>query len=136
LQVRNLFEHRIGGEYNFSPATIIAGWNDLQKKLYGHLTHGQETVFYVYYELWQTWKTTSDKAIRKSAANPNTVTALPTLNATNQKLIADIPSTLEWLKRPIGLSYLGRGYWSVTETWTGIPKASVIYGGTFTGLDP
>ncbi|HAX91574.1 MAG TPA: hypothetical protein DCY07_05110 [Rhodospirillaceae bacterium] len=144
LQVRNLYEHRIGGDYNQSTATIIAGWTDLQKALYGHLTHGQESYQSSYYELRQSWKTTSDKLIQKSCKQANTVTDLPPLNATNKKLVRELfwisqpdlaVEPYEWLKEPTQLSYLGRGYWNLTEIWLGAPQWSVVYGGSFTGLE-
>jgi hypothetical protein len=135
VSVRKAFERQLATD-SFDFLGASASWIPLQFSLYGHLTHGQETAFYSYPELVQTWKTTSDKAIRKSCANPNTKRDLPQLNSTNQKLVADLPITYEWLKRPTKLSYLGRGYWSLTETWTGFPKISIIYGGTFTGIDP
>jgi hypothetical protein len=60
-------------------------------------------------------------------------------NSTTNKLVSDIETDagqqFEWLKEPVELVYLGRGYWSITEKWIGLPKWSVIYGGSFTGLD-
>lgn len=134
LEVRNLYENKIGNYEGFDSSWITTMWNALQLKLYGHLTHGQDSYFYTAYEFKQTWKTTSDRALRKSLADPNTVTDLPSLNSTMQKLVSSLP-TLEWLKKPTQVNYIGRGYWAVSETWMGLPQWSVIYGGTFTGVD-
>lgn len=139
LDVRNLVEGKIGGYTNYPLATVYAGFTDLQKKLYGHLTHGQEAVVELAYEFRQTWKTTVEKQIRKSLSGQNTVytdTQIRALfNSSTKKLSSGTPA-LEWLKEPVQLTYLGKGYYAVCEIWTGLKQWSVIYGGTFTGIDP
>ncbi len=143
LDVRNLYEQKLGARDDIDVAIIQSGWGadpglTLMKTLYGHLTHGQETVIELAYEFTQTWKTTSDRSIRKSLAGQNTsftdaqIKAL--MNSTTLKLTKDLPD-LEWLKDPVDLSYAGRGFWNVSERWIGFPTQSIIYGGTFTGID-
>jgi hypothetical protein len=113
---------------------LDAAWSDLQKSLYGHIMHGQSQYTDTYYELRWTRKTTSRRLLRVASANPNTVTALPRLSNALNKLIDSLP-TGEWLKKPTQVSSVGRRGWQVVETWQWAPKWSVVYGGTFTGLD-
>lgn len=141
LDVRNLYEQKTGGDPHYNKDTIYAGFVDKQKELYGHLTHGQESYIYTAYELTQSWKTTSDRRIAKSCSEANRVAkVLPKLNSTTRKMITSLKfdngtvlSDGEWLKDPPELTYLGKGYWLVAERWVGLPKHSVIYGGTFKG---
>jgi hypothetical protein len=140
VAVRNCFEKSISLE-EYDAAAKLAVFTDLQKKLYGHLTHGQDNYTALCYEFVKSWKTTSDKMLRKSCSSANTVQTAAALgfNSTTNKLVSDIETDagqqFEWLKEPVELVYLGRGYWSITEKWIGLPKWSVIYGGSFTGLD-
>jgi Tfp pilus assembly protein PilN len=69
-----------------------------------------------------------------ASANPNTVTALPRLSNALNKLIDSLP-TGEWLKKPTTVQNAGRKGWTVTLTYQWAPQWSIIYGGTFTGLD-
>lgn len=114
---------------------IVAAWGDLQKALYGHLTHGQESYIETVYEFTQSFRTNAQKALNKAASNPNTVQPLPTLSPVMQKLIDSLPAG-EWLKKPTQVSYAGTHGFVVTQTYQWAAKWSVIYGGTFTGLDP
>lgn len=109
-------------------------WSPLQSKLYGHLAHGQESYIETAYEFRQTFQTTSVRKIRKAASNPNTVQDLPVLTETLQNLVDAMP-TGEWLKKPTSVTYAGRKGWTVTLVYQWAPKWSIIYGGTFTGLD-
>ena len=114
---------------------VDSGWTDLQKALYGHLAHGQESYLETAYEFRQTFQTNSNRLLRASTSNPNTVQNLPTLTASLQRLIDTLPDG-EWLKKPTNVQYLGRKGWLVSITYQWAPKWSIIYGGTFTGLDP
>lgn len=113
----------------------VIGWDDLEFSLYGHLAHGQESYIETAYEFRQTFQTTSVRKIRKAASNPNTVQDLPVLTETLQNLVDAMP-TGEWLKKPTSVTYAGRKGWTVTLVYQWAPKWSVIYGGSFTGLDP
>jgi hypothetical protein len=110
-----------------------ATWNNLQKALFGHMTHGQESYTETAYEFRQTFQTTSTKVLKASTANPNTVQTLPELTRSLQNLVDAMP-TGEWLKKPTTVNYAGRKGWTVSKTYLWAPKWSVIYGGTFTGL--
>jgi hypothetical protein len=110
-------------------------WSDLQLKLYGHLSHGQESYIETAYEFRQTFQTTSVRKLRKATSNPNTVRSLPQLTGTLENLIDALPDG-EWLKKPTSVTYAGRKGWTVTLVYQWAPKWSVIYGGSFTGLDP
>jgi hypothetical protein len=109
---------------------IVGAWVAKQKALFGHLAHGQESFLETCYEFSQTFQTTSKKALKKSASNPNTVQALPALSPTMQNLVDSLPSG-EWLKKPPQAQYLGRGRWQVDQSWHWAPKWSKIYGGTW-----
>ena len=111
----------------------ISTWTDLQKKLYGHMAHGQESYVETAYEFRQTFQTTSQRKIQKATSNPNTVQSLPTLSPTMKNQIDAVP-TGEWLKKPTTVNYAGRRGWTVALTFQWAPKWSVIYGGTFTGV--
>lgn len=116
-------------------------WSPLQSKLYGHLAHGQESYIETAYEFRQTFQTTSVRRIKVASSNPNTVRPLPSLTKTIQNLIDAMPKDKdgndgEWLKKPTSVTYAGRKGWTVTLVYQWAPKWSVIYGGTFTGLDP
>lgn len=113
---------------------LVSAWSDLQKKLYGHMSHGQESYMETAYTFRQTYQTTSTARLQIAASNPNTVQTLPTLTATLANLINALPAG-EWLKKPASVQYAGRKGWTVTLSYQWAPKWSVIYGGTFTGLD-
>jgi hypothetical protein len=125
-EVQLSWDNRDGGDI---------AWSTLQSTLYGHLSHGQESYIETAYEFRQTFQTTSVRKIRKAASNPNTVQDLPRLTETLQNLVDAMP-TGEWLKKPTSVTYAGRKGWTVTLVYQWAPKWSVIYGGTFTGLDP
>lgn len=109
-------------------------WIELQKSLYGHMAHGQDSYIETAYEFRQTFQTTSNKRIRAATSNPNTVQDLPKLTRTLENLVDAVPDG-EWLKKPTTVQYAGRKGWTVSLTYQWAPKWSVIYGGTFTGLD-
>jgi hypothetical protein len=113
----------------------IIGWDDLQISLYGHLAHGQESYIETAYEFRQTFQTTSLRKLNIAAKDPNTVQDLPMLSFTIGRLIKKLPDG-EWLKKPVSVQYAGKKGWTVTLVWQWAPKWSVIYGGSFTGLDP
>lgn len=121
--------------YESNVPGIDSGWTDLQKALYGHLAHGQESYLETAYEFRQTFQTNSNRLLRASTSNPNTVQNLPSLTASLQRLIDTLPDG-EWLKKPTNVQYLGRKGWLVSITYQWAPKWSIIYGGSFTGLDP
>lgn len=112
----------------------VSTWSNLQKSLYGHMAHGQESYVETAYEFRQVFQTTSTSQIRKAASNPNTVQNLPSLSPALSNLIDELPSG-EWLKKPTTVQYAGKRGWTVSQTYQWAPKWSVIYGGTFTGLD-
>lgn len=112
----------------------VTEWTDLQKSLYGHMAHGQESYIETAYEFRQTYQTTSNKKIKAATSNPNTVQDLPALTRTLENLVDAVPAG-EWLKKPTTVQYAGRKGWTVSLTYQWAPKWSVIYGGTFTGLD-
>ncbi len=112
-----------------------AEWSQLQKRLFGHLAHGQEQYTDNYYELRWTSKTTSRQLKKINVANVNTVQPLPTLAPALTNLIDTFPSG-EWLYKPVQVVSIGRNGWQVVRTWQWAKKWSVIYGGTFTGEDP
>lgn len=107
---------------------------DLSKSLYGHMSHGQESYIETAYEFRQAFQTTSTKRLKAATSNPNTVQELPDLSPTLSSLIDSLPDG-EWLKKPTTVQYAGRNGWTVSLTYQWAPKWSVIYGGTFTGLD-
>ncbi len=111
---------------------IDAGWTQLQKRLYGHLNHGQEVYQETAYEFRQTYQTSSDRELGLAAENPNRVTPLPRIHRNLVNLIVSLPAG-EWLKKPITVTQAGRRGWTVSATWQWAPQWSVIYGGTFTG---
>lgn len=111
-----------------------AAWSDLQKSLYGHMAHGQESYIETAYEFRQTFQTTSAKRIKAASSKPNKVTDLPGISPSLSKLIDGVPDG-EWLQKPTTVQYAGRKGWTVTLTYHWAPKWSIIYGGTFTGLD-
>ncbi len=113
---------------------IDPGWSTLQKRLFGHLAHGQEQYIETYYELRWTIKATSRRLLNIDVATVNTVQALPTLADAMTKLIGTLPAG-EWLYKPVQVASIGRNGWQVVRTWQWAKKWSVIYGGTFTGED-
>lgn len=113
---------------------VDPSWSDLQKSLYGHMAHGQESYIETTYEFRQTFQTTSIRKLRVAASNPNTVQDLPTLTNTIKNLIDELPDG-EWLKKPVSVQFAGRKGWTVTLIYQWAPKWSVIYGGTFNGMD-
>lgn len=112
----------------------VATWTDLQKSLYGHMAHGQESYTETAHEFRQTYQTSSNKLIKALTSDPNTVQDLPELTRTLKNLVDAVPAG-EWLKKPTSVQYAGRKGWTVSLTYQWAPKWSVIYGGTFTGLD-
>lgn len=144
VKVRNAYEKCMSVE-DYDVAAKVAGFTgangDLMKSLFGHLTHGQDSYTALAYEFTKSWKTTSGKRLRVSCKTSNTVQFDSDLgfNSTTKALVTDIETEsgakLEWLKEPVELIYLGRGFWSITEKWIGLAKWSVIYGGSFTGVD-
>lgn len=113
---------------------IDSAWNELQKSLYGHMARGQESYIETAYEFRQTFQTSSNKRIKIATSDPNTVQELPKLTRTIDNLVDDMPDG-EWLKKPTTVQYAGRKGWTVSATYQWAPKWSIIYGGTFTGLD-
>lgn len=111
-----------------------SSWNAGQKALYGHMAHGQESFIDTAYEFRRVFQTSSNNVLKRSAANPNTVTTLPTLTRAMSNLIDNLPATGEWLKKPTVVQYAGRKGWIVTEIYHWAKQWSVIYGGSFTGL--
>lgn len=109
-----------------------AGWSEKQKRLYGHIAHGQDQYLETAYEFRQSWTTTSSGAIVRAADGINTVQPLPRLSATLRRLVSALPAG-EWLKKPTSVTSVGRGGWQVVIQYQWAPKWSVIYGGTFTG---
>ena len=116
---------------------VIAGWNDLQKSLFGHLVHGQDSWVETRYELRQTWLVASTTALNVAASDANTVVTGPVIeiNATLKNLIDSLPEG-QWLKKPIQVQQAGKRGWIVTLTYQWAKEWSIIYGGTFTGIDP
>lgn len=125
IAVREAFENR---------EEMDGAWSQLQKRLYGHLNHGQESYTDTYYELRLSWNTTSDRNLQISADNPNTVQPLPTLKPALQNLIDGLPSG-EWLKKPAHVVSAAKQGWQVQLSYIWAKEWSVIYGGTFTGED-
>jgi hypothetical protein len=60
---------------------------------------------------------------------------LPEMSSRLKNQIDALP-TGEWLKKPTQVRYLGKEGTDVSLEYQWAPKWSVIYGGTFTGLDP
>lgn len=114
---------------------VDSGWTDLQKSLYGHLAHGQESYLETAHEFRQTFQTNSNRLLKAATSNPNTVQDPPAPNYILKRLIDALPDG-EWLKKPTTVQYVGRKGFLVSLTYHWAPKWSVIYGGTFTGLDP
>jgi len=109
-------------------------WNALGLALWGHYIHGQDTYTETAYELRITRQVSGGKQLGVAAANPNRVVTLPRLSASLSRLISALPAG-EWLKKPIGVQSAMRRGWTVTESYQWAPQWSVIYGGTFTGID-
>jgi len=123
IAVRDLFEQREAAD---------GGWSTLQKRLYGHLAHGQESYTETAYEFRQSWTTSSTTAITRAATGVNTVQALPPLSGTLRRLVSQLPAG-EWLKKPTTVTSAGRRGWTVSLHYQWAPQWSVIYGGSFTG---
>jgi hypothetical protein len=125
IDVRRVFE---------AQGTPDDEWSQLQKRLFGHLAHGQEQYTDTYYELRWTVKTTSRQLKKVNVSDVNTVQGLPRLAPVLTNLIDTLPSG-EWLYKPVQVVSIGRNGWQVVRTWQWAKTWSVIYGGTFTGED-
>ena len=125
IAVRRAFEEQLG---------VDSDWNNLQKSLYGHLAHGQTVHWETIYILRMSWKTASIRQLQIASANPNEVAELPALTPTIRALVKGLPEG-EWLKRPTQVLGVGQGFYNVQIEYHWAPKWSVIYGGTFTGID-
>ena len=125
IAVRTAYEEQLPGD---------AEWLDLQKALYGHLAHGQTSYWETIYILRMSWKTASIRQLQVASANPNEVATLPDLTPTITALVAALPAG-EWLKRPTQVLGIGQGFYNIQVEYHWAPQWSVIYGGTFTGID-
>jgi len=114
---------------------VTSGWPAACDTLYGHLVNGQDSYIDTMYEFRETYRVTSARNLRKASSDPNTVVTLPALGQTLRTLIDSLPAG-EWLKKPTCVLSAGRGFWDVKTVYQLMPKWSVIYGGTFTGLPP
>ena len=112
---------------------VNPAWADLKKALYGHKVQLGDDYYATYYVFRRTYRASSEKVLKRAAADPNTVQDLPTLSKTLQNLIDALPSG-EWLKKPIEVVSLGKDGWSVREEYVWAPEWSIAYEGSFTGL--
>lgn len=113
---------------------VDAAWSELQKSLYGHILHGQAQYWETVYILRMSWKTAIIRELQIASSDPNTVVELPTLTTAMQTLINELPPG-EWLKMPTVVQSVGNGFYSVQVEYNWASQWSVIYGGTFTGID-
>jgi len=120
LAVQQTFDDRLPPDSSFTA---------LMDTLYGHLANGQEGYLQTSYELRRTYTTSSTKEAKVSAANSNTVQALPDIGRL-QKLVGTLPAG-EWLKKPTTVNYERQAGWRVTEHYQWAPKWSIVYGGTW-----
>ena len=110
-------------------------WNNGQKVYYGHRARGFDTYLETVYEFRNSKQVTSQKILNASVDNPNTKQDLPQLSSTMKRLINSLP-TGEWLKKPTSIISSGDRGWTVSQVYQWAPELSVIYGGSFTGIDP
>jgi hypothetical protein len=133
MKVRNLWERQIP-EADPMYDQLTSGWPPACYTLYGHLVNGQDSYIDTMYELRETYRVTSARSLRKASSDPNKVVTLPALGQTLRSLIDSLPAG-EWLKKPTVVLSVGRNFWDVKTVYHLMPKWSVIYGGTFTGVN-
>lgn len=104
-----------------------------EKQLFGHLVMGQTSYYETAYVLRRTYNTSNAAAVKLVANDQNTVVELPELAFSIQSLVNTLPSG-EWLKRPVQCRYAARSGWVVSDEYQWAPKWSVVYGGTYTGV--
>jgi hypothetical protein len=109
------------------------GGGELAYILFAHMIRG-DNYYETAYIFRRTFRTNSNQTLLLAAGNINRVVDLPPLNSTVSNLIDTLPPG-EWLKRPTSCRYLGREGWDVQDEYLWAPQWSVVYGGTFTGLD-
>lgn len=133
-KIRYVVEHRLISGVDAKYAILTAGWGTYHWQLYGHMINGQDSYMNTMYEFRETYRVVGSRALKKASSNPNTVVSLPALGSTITNLIDSLP-TGEWLKKPTNVISAGKGYWDVKTCYQLLAKWSVIYGGTFTGVD-
>ena len=114
---------------------VGASWNNGQKVYYGHKLRGFENYLETVYEFRSSKQVTSQKLLNASVDNPNTKQDLPQLSSTMKRLIDSLPAG-EWMKKPTSIISSGDRGWTVSQVYQWAPQLSVIYGGSFTGIDP
>jgi len=110
---------------------IVSGEKAYQ--LFGHLVRG-DNYYETAYIFRRTFRTNSSATLMLAASNINRVVELPRLNTRLRNLIDSLPIG-EWLKRPVTCRFLGAEGWDVSDEYLWAPQWSVVYGGTFTGVD-
>jgi hypothetical protein len=102
--------------------------------LFGHLTHGVESYYETGFILRRSQYGIKTSAIQAAFTNINRVVASPGFISEMTALLQSLPAG-EWIYRPPQAEHLGKGRWRVTQEWMYSPKWSVVYGGTWTGLN-
>lgn len=111
---------------------LDAGWGAAAQNVYNLLVQGVESYVVTHYVLRKTIKVARDSLVTASLSNVNKVEAPVGVPAglfgtpTNQ----GGTFTIEWLKKPPSVRYLGKGKFSIQQEWWAGKWSTGLYGGT------
>lgn len=115
----------------------VSTWGTRAGYAFDLLSKGTTEYVTTVFVLRHTVKCASTDGYTASMANLNRVVALPSyptalFNLSGLKIPDDSSKSVEWLKKPPTVTYLGGGKYAVTQEYWGALWSSILYGGSAT----
>jgi hypothetical protein len=116
-------------------SALVSTWDTKAATIFRLLSKGTTEYAVTIYVLRQTIKCAAADGVRASMDDCNRVVALPAyptslFNLSGLKMPDDSGTSVEWLKKPPTVTYLGGGKYAITQEYWGASWSQVLYGGT------